>query len=137
MLGLWAYCGLSRLCMSFFLKLLIENVVLKHKIKMYVLANSNCLIKCQLSKLNIMKNRRHYKCCGSRLNISSWKYFYSICVVVSVLQLCTDDSQNLVSRNIKLECQKSRGHLLTFLEMLRTHISYSVNSSWMNLCNII
>lgn len=34
MLGLWVYCGLSRLCL--FLKILIENVVLKHKIKMYV-----------------------------------------------------------------------------------------------------
>lgn len=46
------------------------------------LANSNCLIKCQLSKLNVMKNR-HYKCCGSRLSISSEKYFYSICAIVS------------------------------------------------------
>lgn len=59
---------------------------------MYVLAKSNCLIKCQLSKLNIMKNRRHCKCCGSRLSISSEKYFYSVCAVVFLLQLCTDDT---------------------------------------------
>lgn len=54
--------------------------------------NQTVLIKCQLSKLNIMKNRRHYKCCGSRLSISSEKYFSSICAIVSMLQLCTDDT---------------------------------------------